>query len=248
MKKIAALFLCLSMFFCGCDAGYNRHSAGAQGHNDLLRLVSIAVPHIEYMDLRLDHMDVLETDPYGRVLFCYNFAVTHQKWLVVCQKVETSKIYYYEDYCYLLCSSYEDPVTTDEVDWIKEKNDWGLPLNESKMQSVSYNGEKVYEDILDKSKVERVIEEYAKTLFDSEFIVSINGLEVLETGYQVILTDIYLTEEKLSQYYLILFDYSAEGSIVAVEEIEDMTNIRESIIQFKFKHGAKNGFPVSSLP
>jgi hypothetical protein len=68
MKKMVSIVLLICCVLLGCDAGHSHRSAGAQGLDDLLKIVSVAVPHQSYMDLRLDSITVLETDPYGRRL------------------------------------------------------------------------------------------------------------------------------------------------------------------------------------
>ena len=38
MKKLLAVLLILALLFCGCDAGYNRYSAGASGFDEEIAL------------------------------------------------------------------------------------------------------------------------------------------------------------------------------------------------------------------
>ena len=127
---VVVLLLCLT----GC---YRKGSVGAEKAFDVAEITRVAIPYGGALDYSFDKVELLETDNYGRRMFC------HEKWnpgiqiLIVCQKTEEPLTYYYPDYCYLVGP--EDEVFTEtDKDWLKEVNDWNEPLDEEKMCSVNY--------------------------------------------------------------------------------------------------------------
>ena len=88
---------------------------------------------------------VLEEDSYGRILFLYRDQSDFSSWfqwckgLFIAQKSEDSTVWFYEDFCYKMWGG------TEELDWayvdtLKEQNDWGKPINETKMSKLKYDG------------------------------------------------------------------------------------------------------------
>lgn len=89
---------------------------------------------------------ILETDDYGRELFCVTFrnpvfysfysndtvenmcAIAY----MICQKAEKYQVFYYEDVCYRICKN-EGMFSPEERNSLKEQNDWNKPLNDAKM-------------------------------------------------------------------------------------------------------------------
>ena len=141
---ITVLIFALCLTFCGCK---NRNSIKSKGYSAPYSVVYHSVP-FAYGDEIWDEAELIETDQYGRELysyiavpefdsaasdysdtFCYIYA------LVVCQKADKNRVYYYEDQCYLLrrTEAYSD----EDLAAIKNANDWGKPLDESKITSVA---------------------------------------------------------------------------------------------------------------
>lgn len=82
----------------------------------------------------------LQTDEYGRVLFSYYENSLQTNLLVfVMQYKQGDKAYYYDDYCYtLIIKENKDQapdLTSPEIQALKQANDWGKPLDESKCTS-----------------------------------------------------------------------------------------------------------------
>ncbi|MBO5790774.1 MAG: hypothetical protein J6R40_06410, partial [Clostridia bacterium] len=75
----------------------------------------------------------MERDAQGRELleFSYDNAFMDdaiKTAYVICQKYDDDYVYYYEDFAYMLEFS-----ETDSIEALKERNNWGKPLDESKM-------------------------------------------------------------------------------------------------------------------
>ena len=89
----------------------------------------------------------IETDQYGRELFVIwiqsvdfygnlddNFCPSEA--MVIVQKYDDNKVYYYEDFCFLFETKEGYP--EDQVGAFKAKNDWDSPINEEKCSSRFY--------------------------------------------------------------------------------------------------------------
>ena len=120
---------------------------------------------------------VLETDSDGRTLFYYyedNKVYWH---ILIAQKSDGEKVYYYPDDCYLSLPlseeykfSYEDEerknmvyecISEEELSAFKALNDWGMPINEEKCESTEIITKKSEgENNPGEAKLEDYAEEY----------------------------------------------------------------------------------------
>ena len=97
---------------------------------------SYCVPGMFCPELKGDSFscEVLEADKEGRTLFSFSAqnVITGriETAFVICQAVDSDYVYYYEDVCYLLSDVDTSELNTSDL---KSLNDWGLPLNQSKM-------------------------------------------------------------------------------------------------------------------
>jgi len=256
MKKMVSFVLLICCVLLGCDAGHSHRSAGAQGLDDLLKIVSVAVPHQSYMDLRLDSITVLETDPYGRRLFRYHLA-GYETWYLISQKSDASHVYYFEDSCYVLCPDEAGVDCENQINWLKETNDWNMVLDERKMQSVPYTegspdidipevrivGQKIIGSLNDFYDAETL-----NKIYDSDIQVHLNGLEHLNDNDQVIMTYLYPNGYDSPDVYLVLYDHNEDGTVAAIKRLKGMEDIRQQIIVFKKENsrGTRDGSFVPS--
>lgn len=129
MKRITAAIVCRVTAFlllAGCEPQTRSRELAICG--------TYAVPGLALGDLKggTYSVGILEEDAYGRYL--YEFAaenVVTGEWstaLVICQKIDTEYVYYYEDECFLLPGYGEYDIET-----LKAKNDWDEPLDESRL-------------------------------------------------------------------------------------------------------------------
>ena len=134
MKKICTLFCslilsCMLLTSCSADellkvsADFILLQAG----------VCYSVPGMYTPDFKGETVsaEILEKDNYGRTLVlgvAENFITNKEEHvLVIFQRHEKSKVYYYEDINYIFCES--SNIDTDEL---KQNNDWNQPLDFSK--------------------------------------------------------------------------------------------------------------------
>lgn len=132
MKKVTCALIILCMIFCllaGCSTKWS--------NSHLIACGSYGVPGMFACDLKGDacSCEILETDDYGRILFSYTteHLVTGnvETAYVICQQYGSKQVYFYEDICYCYLS--------EELQALKSANDWGAPLDSSKMSSRTYN-------------------------------------------------------------------------------------------------------------
>lgn len=76
--------------------------------------------------------EIMETDNYGRVMFTYSapsfITEKNEAAIVICQKITKDSVYFYEDVCYEFVHSEAQDLQT-----LKNMNDWNQPLNNDKM-------------------------------------------------------------------------------------------------------------------
>ena len=103
-------------------------------HLELALCGSYAVPGMFCSDLKGGSFscEILEEDSQGRILYEYTtknlISGNEDTALVICQKIDDESVFYYEDVCFLL-SGY----SAQDVEQLKEANDWNAPLDESKL-------------------------------------------------------------------------------------------------------------------
>ncbi|MDR1940052.1 MAG: hypothetical protein LBQ40_04575 [Clostridiales bacterium] len=98
-------------------------------------------------EYQFDRIEILETDDYGRTLFSYinSEGKPQQKALLICQKSDKKHTYFYTDYNFMLTDEFILPEEwaevkggdlAEEIELLKEKNDWGEELKEELLMKV----------------------------------------------------------------------------------------------------------------
>lgn len=238
MRKILVVILVVFLIFSACDAGYKRDSAGASEFYNVMTVIQTCVPHVGGMDLRLDRVELLETDTYGRSLFRYFFALTSSEAFLIVQKTEGSLVYYCEDYCYLY-NKQKDATSENEIDWLKEQNSWNVPTTARKTACLDFaNASPDHVGIENHLDVEKKILLYLKeNHLDTEWEVAKVDLNCLENypGYGQIIY-VVVNGDNSSMQYLVLYDQGAEEPVVILENVQEEDDLRETIISFKERH------------
>ena len=159
MKKIKTWFCCfLTFIFALCLSGCSYRYKG--NHVDLYTVACTNLLHINgsyYVNpevIQDPRIFELEKDEYGRVLFSYqeNTTTAH---LLIMQKSENNRVYYYPEDCYLslrladedelshlayvdlpmLREMLQNVLSDEEWTAFKTLNDWNMPLQEEKCTS-----------------------------------------------------------------------------------------------------------------
>ena len=138
IKKILMLLLCISLLtisLSSCITGYILEHRWNK-EQKLRMCASYTIPIEMPFDLKRTDWwkaEIVEEDSYGRILANLHLYgtpdhPTPMEIIFICQKITFAYVYYYEDIHYLI-SDY----TAEDILRLKETNDWGKELNESKM-------------------------------------------------------------------------------------------------------------------
>ena len=154
-KRIIALILMIfTVIVCsGCSACTYRYEGN---HIDLYTVavhnVFGADGFLKNGDLYDPSIEVIETDEYGRVMFFYHeqqnkFSIA----LLIMQKSENGFAYYYQDTCCVAYytgniitgeQDYRNLFTDDQVQVLKDINDWNRPLDLEKCTKTEFVDQK----------------------------------------------------------------------------------------------------------
>ena len=125
----------LSAVFCICIMLVL--STGCRPEYRANRLICItqacyAIPGGYVSDKYASGADLIEKDEYGRLLMYVGIATEYSiDALCIVQKVDEAHVYYYDNVNYV-CIEERNEYEPNQVDALKEANDWGQPLDETK--------------------------------------------------------------------------------------------------------------------
>ena len=231
MKKCLLVFLCIVCLLLSSCSSNPEHFA-------MISTASLAVPCMFRDDMKGGGCEVLEEDDYGRILFSMTdrciFLGEDETATVIMQKYDRRYVYFYEDICYTLDSF------SETVDELKERNDWGEPLNESKMsrRRVKYSLDNclILEDESDfyktKARWEKALEKDGASIVNCS-ISDFNGAQIL---YVIVVE----TEAKEKECYFSIVDDSSYET--EYWKIENLSDYREELAAFKKSCGWQYGF------
>ena len=130
MKRVIHILVCLAIILLlGCSASTDQHVLAVCG--------SFGVPGMICYEMKGGNYscNVLDTDSEGRILFeytTYNQLVEGQTTVyVICQQHDSYSVFFYEDRCYT--------PNQEDVQQLKNENDWDTPLDYNKMSRRSVN-------------------------------------------------------------------------------------------------------------
>ena len=230
MKKTISLFLILCLLLSGCLPKLAPRLGRLKCY-DVSKIVENNLPYGGGAISR-DWVELLDTDAYGRKLYRYFNDYCHYR--LIQQKVEEPYTYYYEDWCYIVRSRNMPEFTEDEVNALKEANDWGKPLDESKMTQLNYVDP--LPGFEDPSACRNAVCDYFGCARWEEFMLDAMGVD--GNGNEIYLVTVYY--ENRAQEYLLLVQYDGrQYTILACEETDYLDDFRSSIISFREKYCTK---------
>lgn len=238
MLILVFCFSLIMMIFVGC--GYKEYSGP---HADLYTVAINSVlwncGHSRTTDYFTDsEIEIIEEDEFGRTLYkyeetCYDFRSLRFSALIVSQYTSDDQIYYYEDCNYMVKDrSVSLMFKQEEIEWLKEINDWGKPINADKCIGKTITNNKPTNKQIEKAIEDKFIIEYNLTI--GNYSVSVD----------------YLTEDKNNNiiFYGVIDRKSGERYIFFVafvsadEEIKlfipsDVYDYNEEFKNFKAENG-----------
>ena len=231
MKKLVCVFLCvLTVFLTGCyDFVYkydgNRWDLFTVASNSLLGVVGTV-----YKQREGPHLEILEEDEYGRTLFYYCEKAeisTHS--LLIAQKTEGDYVYFYPYINFI--DSEMNCFSDDEIMQLKNQNDWGLAIDETKMQRVKIvyscpginsQRKEIFDDIREYESIEEDVYQYHIPCQVDDY-----GRELL------LFKGLYGDKILWSEYYVVIVGIDKTYSRKSIMKLEKMTGYQEELKQFK---------------
>ena len=233
-KKVVVLLMIVSSILCSTACIQQTNT------NGLAICGPYAVPGMLCVDLKGHSYscEILETDAENRTLYRYtaqNLIMDHQETvLVICQKIDSRFVYFYEDICYS-----SDSTEDTDIETLKAKNDWNYPLDEEKMSrrpiGVSFDQYLIMDNQLDYGQILSRICKEADIL--SAQIIELGILDYDSCGHELY----YLSFEQSGTIskYLLIVDANYELSFLELEN--DIIDILE-LLQLKHDSGWRYGF------
>ncbi|MBQ8303219.1 MAG: hypothetical protein IJX97_06760 [Clostridia bacterium] len=200
------------------------------------------------------NLSILETDSFGRVLFGYSEDRITDTHLLIMQKSDGERAYYYPEDCYIFAGRESELTEIDlesnAVSLFKELNDWNLPINEAKCDSTEIIRKKSEGKIKpNDAKLESIAEEFY--ISSGRYVHPKNVSFVSYSNYvtsddygrelHLIITDFteYYDKSEITYYYDLLAVIMPDGScdVSTVVLLEDIENPQEVIKKIKTDNG-----------
>ena len=229
-KTIVILFFILCILLSSCNCNSEKELSYAIGVCGFY-----AVPRSFTADLKGQETEVeqIEIDSYGRTLFKYTAKIlntaSYESYYVVCQKYDTSYVYFYEDICYAVGES-----SSEDISNLKQTNDWDKPMANEKMSkrvnSIDAGLFINVESPISYKKAEKVC--INKLGIDADSVEEFSIIDSNNTN-----NDLYLLKTKVndvSKIYLVLVDTDYN---VAMLEMKSELNSLTVCKKFKEENG-----------
>lgn len=234
MKQKTILFLLITALTCSLFAGCSR-SEGVE----LAICGAYSAPGMMCPDLKgnASQQQIIERDAQGRILFRFTTlnVITKQEEtaLIICQHKTDDAVFYYEDICYLY-----EPASEEDIDELKQTNNWGQEINFDKMTSrpIKHSFDLVLQtnDVLDYKKVK---DSYCQSNnVDPAQIQEMVLLDVDPNGME--LHCLTLERDGVPEKYFVIANLSYETFSRKINgELSDLAQLP----QFKADHGWNKG-------
>ncbi len=190
----------------------------------------------------------VKTDSYGRKMFtvwissAMNFYAINcgikdisfkpSRAMVIMQGSDDEKIYFYEDYCFLLET--EEGFLQQKVDELMERNDWNKPLQPEKMSSRLSGDE--FEGMTNIITVGRKEQEVIELLFPTVKVVRICPINEDYNGKVLLGINTYdEASDRFTSYFMI---YDQETDVDRKENVIELTTLDfgDEMHQFKIQN------------
>lgn len=240
MKKaiiIAVLIAALSICLFSCEGPTTVHSTGLYEAYHLVD-ANVVVGN-ELVALKIDHVQELEQDEYGRRLFKYStlstFTGGRTDIYIISQETGEDILAYYQDICYLARLRKDGELNDEEIGKLKELNDWNKALDPSKMTFASNQPagnllsesefETALRDHLGLEQEISIIRNNMETYGDSRQLYAVRTLDKNESG-----------EILFDGYYFVVVDLNLDGYIDVCEEFDIKGDYQSAVHEFRDKY------------
>lgn len=226
--------LCSLMLVEACEP-----PAYAGNNTDHQKLIRKNVPTISYWQGR---SQTQEKDQYGRELFIYTSDGNEA--LAISQAVDTENQYlwYYEDLCVIMHQG-EAGFTDEEVNALKETNDWNKPLDMTRITKRSFTDPSNY----NMRTAEEIIKASLSDLLlkDEKMSIYVYAVDHDMQGQRLYCLNVHGAKsypiEGISKesdlYFFIIKESGDDASLIGYERMEDSYNYTQQLHEFKIKSG-----------
>lgn len=248
-----SFILLITIALTSCDFEHTGGYGGQKEDYPLVTLVSITVPGGNCNPYVIRK----EEDSYGRILFeaeAPNAVARYYdglKGIFICHKIADGYAYYDDANAYFICKRSEE-YTEEQIDRLKELNDWDKPIDESKLTKVKSLTSRFDSTIIKmtSSEEENVKKAFLdlsrKTWYDKNSANS--HKHTIEPSCKdadgrlfayVILSPSYVNKNFLDdkELYAIILNPDGTYNETALLEIEDPFKAQTAIYEFKMKNG-----------
>lgn len=179
----------------------------------------------------------IERDAYGRELFKYYIypggyePICNELCVyIISQRQTLTNILYYEDFCFILSDSF-NKFTQDDIDALKNKNDWGNPFVLEKCSERSKGiPSSEFEYPQAKETIKQIITKYIDKNCELMYYI---GMDKDKDGNILIVFQAKKDDEETRNYMIILTSRGLPRGKECFAEIEDLYNYQEQLHDLK---------------
>ena len=229
LRLMVLLLTALVVFTCltGCFGEYEYSGEYPDMYTEAIRSLIGAIGRLDEVGLNPE-MSILDEDEYGRVLYSYyeGARVNTYNYLIM-QKSDEEYVYFYQDYNFI--SSTEIFFSEEDIEKLKEYNDWGKETDNEKCTKAKIEYKKT-DGPLNKRKILKLASEH----LGNDFKNHVSSIDFITTDLHRRL--MYICYGKYSCNRYIVFIFNPDGSYdeenYAVE-LEDLQNYQDQLKAFK---------------
>ena len=199
-------------------------------------------------------IELVEEDSFGRVLFSY-YESSHydEGWpnafsYLICQKIDETYVYYYPDFNFIIkeWNHLDVPFSDEEIEDLKNKNDWGKEINEKELIKYEITRKKKDPEVKIKVKdfdvlFQKIVKEHGRIgdgTIVRPYVLYLTSDSYGRTLYYASAAHIDVSKEVMKLNLAIIFN--PDGSYdekICVMELIDLYNYQDSLKEFKELNG-----------
>lgn len=184
-------------------------------------------------DLVFDsEISIIETDSFGRVLYTYKESYFRNGVsfcsLLIVQKNDDGYVYYYEDFNFISKEGRNSEFNAEEIELLKERNDWNEELNLEKC------AQKIITNDKQPSWQKQDMFEEMFPMYKSVFFCFLTSDAYGRDIYYGHVSPSFDSESDI-RFFVILFDVDSSHYILEIEK-ESLYDYQEELAAFKKAH------------
>jgi hypothetical protein len=242
LAKFLPLICCILVLFTLSTGCWQKYPAN--------RVIGVtqacyAIPGGHVCDMHASRTALIEKDEYGRWLISVRIENEYElDALCIVQRVDADYVYYYDNVNYVCIDGFQE-YETYQVEMLKEANDWGKPLDETKMVKRELNDKTSlmpamhYKNIRNEESSERIFTENVSIPDGYTYNVLICDWDA--TGKELYLASTTAPEDPPGvwrKHYLMVINrngtYDPENFMV---EFDDLYKSNQPLAEVKEKNG-----------